>query len=228
MNNILSIGHRGAKGYAPENTLLSFQKALDLGVAGIELDVHLTADGEIVVIHDETIDRTTNEKGIVNQLSLAAIKKLRIDGEHEIPTLKEVLDLVNQHCFVNIELKGNGTAGAVVALIEHYVLEKNWQYSDFLLSSFNWNGLQEVAFLNANIPLGVLAQSNLDLAFAFSKFIKAKAIHPYFHLLDTENTTQMQERGFLVFPWTVNEIEDIQKIKSYPINGIITDFPDRI
>lgn len=227
MNKILKIGHRGAKGYVPENTLHSFQKAIDLHVDGIELDVHLSSDVEIIVIHDDTIDRTTNGKGLVNMLSLSELKKFQIEKEHNIPTLAEVLNLVNQKCFINIELKGNGTAKPVVALIERYVLEKNWDYRHFLVSSFDWNALQEVRLLNSEIPIGVLTETDLNLAFDFAKFIKAEAIHPYFHLLTKENTKQMQEKGIQVFPWTINEIEDIQKIKTFNINGIISDFPDR-
>jgi glycerophosphoryl diester phosphodiesterase len=82
--------------------------------------------------------------------------------------------------------------------------------------------------LNENIPIGILTETNLDLAFSFAKFMKAEAIHPEFHLLTQENTTQMQAKGIQVFPWTVNEYEAIQKIKTYNVNGIITDFPDRI
>ena len=225
---MLKIGHRGAKGYEPENTLASFQKALDMLVDGIELDVHLSADGEIIVIHDETIDRTTNGKGFVNALSLRKLKAFRIDGKHKIPTLKEVFDLVNQDCFINIELKNYESTDKVVSLIEKYVAKKSWNYDQFLVSSFDWNALQQVAFLNDKIPIGVLTETDLDLALAFAKFIQAKSIHPHFHLLTKENTVQMQEKGLQVFPWTINELEDIQKIKTFHVNGIITDFPNRI
>jgi glycerophosphoryl diester phosphodiesterase len=222
------IGHRGVKGYEPENTLVSFQKALDMQVDGIELDVHLSADGELMVIHDETIDRTTNGKGFVNKLSLHELKAFRIDNKHQIPTLKEVFDLVNQNCFINIELKKYDTAEKVVSLIEKYVIKKGWKYDRFLVSSFDWNALQQVAFLNDKIPIGVLTETGLELALAFAKFIQAKSINPHFHLLTKENTAQMQEKGLQVFPWTVNETEDIQKIKAFNVNGIITDFPNRI
>ena len=225
---MLKIGHRGAKGYAPENTLISFQKAIEMGVDGIELDVHLSADGEIIVIHDVTIDRTTNGHGFINKLSLPELKAVRIEKEHTIPTLAEVFDLVNKQCFINIELKGKGTIIPVATLIEKYVFEKNWKYEHFLVSSFDWLALLDIHLSNSKIPLGVLTEHDVDLAFTFAKYIEAKAIHPYYHLLTKENTAQMQEKGLQVFPWTVNEKEDIQKLKSFNVNGIITDFPDRI
>ncbi|MFV8270692.1 glycerophosphodiester phosphodiesterase [Flavobacterium sp. GT2N3] len=225
---MLKIGHRGANGHEPENTFVSFQKALDMQVDGIELDVHLSADGEIIVIHDETIDRTTNGNGFVSALSLRELKAFRIDGKHQIPTLKGVFDLVNQDCFINIELKRYEATEKVVSLIEKYVTKKGWKYDRFLISSFDWSALQQVAFLNDAIPIGVLTETDLDLALAFAKFIQAKSIHPYFHLLTEENTVKMQEKGLQVFPWTINELEDIQKIKTFNVNGIITDFPNRI
>ena len=225
---MLKIGHRGAKGYEPENTFVSFQKALDMQVDGIELDVHLSSDSEIIVIHDETIDRTTNGKGFVNTLSLLELSAIRIDGKYEIPTLKEVFDLVNQDCFINIELKSYEATDKVVSLVEKYVTKKGWKYDRFLVSSFDWNALQQVAFLNDKIPIGVLTETDLDLALAFAKFIQAKSIHPHFHLLTKENTAQIQQKGLQVFPWTINEVEDIQKIKTFNVNGIITDFPNRI
>jgi glycerophosphoryl diester phosphodiesterase len=238
MKKILKIGHRGAKGYEAENTLISFQKALDMQVDGIELDVHLSADEQVVVIHDETIDRTTNGKGAVNKLSLLELKSFRIVNKKDpnflsevalqIPTLQEVLDLVNQDCFINIELKGVNTAEKVVGLIENYVSEKKWKYDNFIVSSFDWNALQQIRFLNPEVPIGILVETNLDLAFSFAKFMKAEAIHPYFHLLNHENTKQIQAKGISVFPWTVNEIEDIEKMIALKVDGIITDFPNRI
>ena len=225
---MLKIGHRGAKGHEPENTLVSFQKAVNMQVDGIELDVHLSADGEIIVIHDETIDRTTNGKGFVNALSLRELKAFRINENYQIPTLTEVFDLVNQDCFINIELKSYESTDKVVSLIEKYVIKKEWNYDRFLVSSFDWNALQQVAFLNDKIPIGVLTETDLDLALAFAKFIQAKSIHPHFHLLTKENTARIQEKGMKVFPWTINEVEDIQKIKTCNVNGIITDFPNRI
>jgi glycerophosphoryl diester phosphodiesterase len=225
---MLKIGHRGARGHAPENTLIGFQKAIDMHVDSIELDVHLSLDKELMVIHDDTIDRTTNGKGFVNTLSLPELKRVCIDHLHAIPTLTEVLNLIDQRFDINIELKSYETADKVVDLIEKYVSEKKWNYNQFLVSSFDWSALQRVALLNSKIPIGVLTETNLDLAFAFAKVIKAKSIHPYFHLLTEENTAKMQEIGFQVFPWTVNEIEDIKRIKTYNVDGIISDFPDRL
>jgi glycerophosphoryl diester phosphodiesterase len=228
MQRILNIGHRGAKGHVAENTLASFQKALNFNANGIELDVHMTADGEIVVIHDDTLDRTTDGHGVVNSLPLQQLKKLRIEGRHEIPTLGEVFDEIGRNCFINVELKGNGTAKPVVKLINRYISDKKWHYEDFIISSFDWNALQQVQFLNPKIRVGILTLTDLDLAIGFGEFINAYAIHPYFHLLTKENTQAMQEKGFRVFPWTVNETEDLEKMKSFNVNGIITDFPDRL
>lgn len=228
MNKMLKIAHRGAKGYEPENTLQAFQKALDLNADGIELDVHLSVDGHIIVIHDETIDKMTNGQGFVNTLSLPELKSFLIAEKHEIPTLNEVFDLVDKKCLINIELKSKDALQCVSTLIEKYVSEKNWKYEHFIVSSFDWSALQHVHDLNQNIPIGVLTETDLNLALSFAETIKAKAIHPYYHLLNEKNTREIQEKGFLVLPWTVNIEEDIQKIKNYKVNGIITDFPDKI
>ncbi|WP_264536003.1 glycerophosphodiester phosphodiesterase [Flavobacterium sp. N1736] len=225
---MLKIAHRGAKGYEPENTLKAFQKALDLNADGIELDVHLSADGHIIVIHDETIDKMTNGKGFVNTLSLPELKSFLIKEKHQIPTLNEIFDLVNKKCLINIELKSAETFTKVVDLIEEYVSEKNWNYDHFIISGFDWNALKKVHNLNSNIPIGVLTETDLDLALAFAETIKAKAIHPYYHLLNQENVNHIQKKGFLVLPWTINIDEDIQKIKNYNVDGIISDFPDKI
>lgn len=222
MNPILKIGHRGAKGYEPENTLISFQKAIDLKVDGLELDVHLSLDDKIIVIHDESIDRTTKGKGFVNEFSALEL------GKYGIPKLIEVLDLVDRRCFVNIELKGIGTSKPVVELIANYILEKNWKYNDFLVSSFDWKMLEEVRLLSPKIRIGILTEGSIDEALAFAKKTKAFSINPNYSFLSRENVALMQEKGFEVYPWTVNSTEDIQKIKSFNVNGIISDFPKRI
>ncbi len=226
--NLLKIGHRGAKGYAPENTIIAFQKAIVLGCDGIELDVHLSLDNEVIVIHDETIDRTTNGKGFVNQKNLSEIKTYLIDEKFQIPTLNEVLEILNHNLFINIELKSYETVEKVIEIVEKYVQEKNLNYRNFIISSFDWNALQQVRFLNDKIQIGVLTATDLDLAFSFAKFINAKTINPYFHLLNQENVAKMQNKGFEIHTWTVNEIEDIQKMKALKVDAIISDFPDRI
>ncbi|GEC71000.1 glycerophosphoryl diester phosphodiesterase [Flavobacterium flevense] len=225
---MLKIGHRGAKGYEPENTLIAFEKAIHLGVDGIELDVHLSSDNELIVIHDETVDRTTNGKGKVNQLSLKELKALKIENTAEIPTLTEVFDLVNQLCFINIELKGIGTPKPVIQLISRYISEKNWDYNHFLISSFDWKMLEETHSLDPKIKIGVLTEESIDSALAFAKKINAFAINPYYKLLSKENVILMQQKGFEIYPWTVNSENAIQKIKTFNVNGIISDFPDRI
>ncbi|NRT16032.1 glycerophosphoryl diester phosphodiesterase [Flavobacterium sp. 28A] len=225
---MLKIGHRGARVYEPENTLIGFQKALALTVDQIELDIHSSVDGEIMVIHDETVDRTTNGSGYVNSFTRLELQQFQIERQQYIPTLIEVLNLIDRKCSINIEIKSNGLADKLVGIIEQYVTEKQWKYGDFIVSSFEWDNLEKVRLLNPTIPIAVLTETSIEDALAFAKKIKAQAINPDFQMLSTENVSQMQQTGFQVFPWTVNEIEDIKRIQSYKVDGIISDFPDRL
>ncbi len=215
---MLKIGHRGAKGHLPENTLASFEKAIALGVDMIELDVWLSSDKIPMVIHDETIDRTTSKMGLVTDYNAKELQHLGI------PTLRDVFELVDNRCEINVEIKTFSATQAVLNLIA----KNTFNQSKILISSFDWNALQEVRFHDEDIRIGVLTETDLDLAMAFAKFIKAEAIHPYYHLLTAENVEKIKEKGFKVFPWTINEPEDITFVKSLEVDGIITDFPERL
>ena len=219
---MLKIGHRGAKGYVAENTLASFQKAIDLQVDGIELDVHVSLDGEIMVIHDETIDRTTSGKGFVKNLSS---NELQFYG---IPTLREVLDLINNNLLVNIELKSDHSVEKVIEIINFYCSEKNWNINDFIISSFNWELLLKVKSLNKNIKIGVLTENNIESAVDFAVANQAFSINPYFKLLNSENVELMHKEKIQIHTWTVNSLEDLTFVKKLKVDAIISDFPDRI
>lgn len=222
LNKILKIGHRGAKGYIPENTLASFQKAIDFKVDGIELDVHLSSDGIAVVIHDKTIDRTTTRSGFVNDFTE---KELMLFG---IPTLEEVFKLVNKLCFINIEIKDSTAIFVVLKLIKKYISNENWSENLFQISSFDWNILKIISKLNSKIHLGVLTEYNIEEAILFAKEITAHSINPNYKLLNAENVNSIHENGFKIYTWTVNSKEDITFVKSLNIDGIISDFPDRL
>ncbi|RZJ66740.1 MAG: glycerophosphodiester phosphodiesterase [Flavobacterium sp.] len=222
------IAHRGAKGHVSENTIAAFQKALEMNAHGIELDVHLSSDGEIIVFHDGHTDRLTGVSGSVIDMTLAEIRQLKVDLHHQIPTLAEVFDLIDKKILINIELKVEAAAKPVTELIEKYVSEKNWNYDSFLVSSFDWTALREIRNWNAKIPLGVLTETDLDLAIGFAKSIKAETIHPYFHLLNPENVEKTKAENLLLYAWTVNMPEDISRIRSLGVDGLITDYPDRI
>lgn len=215
---MFKIGHRGAKGHLPENTLASFEKAIGLGVDMIELDVRLSFDKVPMVLHDETIDRTTSKTGLVTDYNAKELQQLGI------PTLRNVFELVDNRCEINVELKTFSATQAVLDLIAKSTFDQN----KILISSFDWNALQEVRFHDEDIRIGVLTETDLELALAFAKFIKAVAIHPYYHLLTAENVQKIKEKGFKVFPWTINEPEDITFVQSLEVDGIITDFPERL
>ena len=219
---MLKIGHRGAKGYVAENTLASFQKAIDLQVDGIELDVHVSRDGEIMVIHDETIDRTTSGKGFVKNLSS---NELQFYG---IPTLREVLDLINNNLLVNIELKSDNSVEKVIEIINFYCSEKNWNINNFIISSFNWEFLLKVKSLHKNIKIGVLTEDNIESAIDFAVANQAFSINPYFKLLNSENVELIHKEKIQIHTWTVNSLEDLTFVKKLKVDAIISDFPDRI
>lgn len=224
---VLKIGHRGAKGHLAENTLPSIKKALSLGVDAIEIDVHRCASGELVVFHDFTLDRMTDGTGEISKFTYKALQKLKTRGNFEIPTLSQVLTLIDNKCLLNIELKGPDTAKEAARIITFYVEKKGWDYSNFIVSSFQEDLLKTVFGVNKNIPLGVLTDTNIERSVLLAKAINAVSIHIDYTMLTEEIVSELK-KDFKVFAYTVNNLNPLKRIKSYGVDGIISDYPDRI
>ncbi|MEY8850121.1 glycerophosphodiester phosphodiesterase [Psychroserpens sp. XS_ASV72] len=225
---MLKIGHRGAKAYVAENTIASINKALELHVDGIEIDVHCCASGELVVFHDFTLDRMTNGSGEVSKLTLQELKQLKVNGKYSIPTLQEVLNKIDKRCLINIELKGKGTANTTMQMIQEYISNHNWSNEHFLISSFQHHELEAVYDENPKLRLAVLTKASVSEAIEFAQTINAYAIHPNLALLTKDNVKTAQDKGFKVNVWTVNDKEAIERMKRYGVDGIISDNPDLI
>ena len=228
MKQFLKIGHRGAKGLVAENTLESIQKALDIGVDMIEIDVHKCTSGELWVIHDFTLDRTTDGSGEIAKRTAEVISKLRIEGRYKIPLLTEVLDLIEGKCMINIELKGLNTAEPLSKVVKQRVASGKWKYSDFIISSFQKNELFETRKLDEKVPIAVLSKASVPEAIELGKRLKASAIHPSLGIITRDNTKLSQDAGFKVNVWTVNEREDIRRMIDFGVDGIISDYPNRL
>jgi len=225
---ILKIGHRGASGYEPENTLRSFRKALELKVDMVELDVHLCKSGELVVIHDKAVSRTTNGRGDVKKKTVTELKSLDAGKGEKIPLLQEVLDLVNRKAKVNIELKGRGTAKSVLDCIENYVHQRNWRYDDFLLSSSDPRELSGVVSLNHHALIGVLGAKGSTQLIRTAEKLNAYSVHPSFKGVTQKFVEAAHQKGMKVFVWTVNDASDIERMKSLQVDGIFSDYPDQL
>ena len=228
MQKPLKIGHRGAKAHLTENTIASVKKALELGVDGIEIDVHLCASGELVVFHDFTLDRITNGFGEVSNHTLTELKSLKVDGEFSIPTLLEVLDTIDKKCLINIELKGEDAAAETCKVVSHYIENKGWAIDQFIISSFQFQELEAVFKINSNFRLGILTEATVIDALEFAKSVNAYAIHPNFDLLSKQHVEMAQYQGYKVYTWTVNDDESIKRITSYGVDAIISDNPERL
>lgn len=222
MKKPLIIGHRGAMGYETENTLLSFQKALDLFVDMIEIDVYVIKTGEVVVFHDKTLKRLASSLENIEDLTLEEVKNINLIGNHQIPTLVEVIEFINKRVPINIELKGNKTALPTQKIIEKY------QNHHFLISSFNWDELTVFRKLNSKIPIAVLSEQNHLNAIHIAKKLKAIAINPWFFTLTKHEVEEIQSNGLQVYTYTVNEITDIKEAIYFGVDGMFCNYPDRI
>lgn len=228
---MLKIGHRGARGYAPENTLKSFQKAIELGVDAIELDVQLCKSGELIVMHDDTVDRTTDGSGFVKKIKLKDLKKLDAGMGERIPILEEVLDLVDRRVKVNIELKGPKTAKPVMKLIDEYVKKKGWNLDDFIISSFIRREIKEARILNPMIQIGVLISKPRLIdrwSFRFAQKIHANFIGLSLKIASKRLVHRAHKYGLKVFVYTVNDPKDVKRLAEYGVDGIFSDYPDRL
>lgn len=226
--NPLVIGHRGARGHVAENTVASVQKALDLGVDGIEVDIFLCASGELVVFHDKTLDKLTNATGYIENLDLDSIKKITVLGKEPIPTLKEVIETINGKVKLNIELKGSQTAAPTAALLESYFKEGRFNPSDFFISSFDWDELALFYQATQEVPIAVLTEDDPLDAIPIAKSLNAFAINPEFVSLTHKNVRKIHQAGLKVYPWTINELADIAHAKALEVDAIITDYPERV
>lgn len=227
-HKILKIGHRGAKAYLAENTIESINKALELGVDGIEIDVHQCASGELVVFHDFTLDRMTNGSGELAECTLSELKQLYILNKYRIPTLEEVLDNIGNDYLLNVELKGINTAKKACEIIMLYIQKFGWNYDNFIVSSFQHKELEEVFKIDKQVRLGVLTKASLMEAVEFAETINAYSIHPNYALVTSKNLKLAKEKGYKVFVWTVNMKDTIKRMQAYGVDGIISDAPDRL
>lgn len=226
-SEILIIGHRGAMGHCTENTIASIEKALELQCDMIEIDVYKIKTGEIVVFHDRTLDRMTNKKANIESLCYDNLQNVIIKGGHKIPTLQKAIETINQRAVLNIELKGVDTAKSSYDIIQIFI-KNGFKKENFLFSSFNWSELSDIHLLDPSFPLAVLTKGKPEQAISFAKLIQAKAINPSFRNLNKKNIQLIKEQGLKVYPWTVNTPRDIQRMKSLEVDGIITNFPERI
>ena len=223
----LVIGHRGAMGHETENTLASVQKAIDLDVDQMEIDVFKIKSGEIVVFHDDDVERLTDGTGKIEEYTWEELQKLNVLGGHKIPLLQEVLDVIDGKVGLNIELKGANTAADTDRIMKEYVDGKGWRLDDFIISSFNWDELRAMRALNSEIRIAVLTGKDPLDAMLVAKELNAEAINPYFEQLTRENVFEIKEAGYKIYTWTVNEPEDILSMKRHGVDGIITNFPER-
>ena len=224
----LVIGHRGAMGHETENTLASVKKALELGVDMIEIDVFKIKSGEIVVFHDQTVDRLANATGNIEDFDILDVKQMVLDGNHSIPLLQEVIRALDDNVRLNIELKGAGTSDRVNFIVKAIMKERGWDLDKFLISSFNWDELKSMREHNNDIPIAVLTEDNPLDAMKIAQELKAEAINPNFKDLDAETVKKIKAEGFKIYTWTVNEPKDIDLMESYGVEGIITNYPERI
>lgn len=232
----INFAHRGFSGEFPENTMLAFQKAVETGCDGIELDVHLTKDGKIVVIHDDTLERTTNGIGYVKDYTLEELKQLdaaaRYKGKFKgvtIPTLEEYFEFIKDYPILsNIELKNtlyyySNLEEKVIELIYEYHLEEKAMFC-----SFNIPSMMRCKELEPQLKTGLLYGENLGNCGEFAQKCHADFWHPHFSKMKKEDYDNCAMHGIGVNVWTVNEEDDMKRLIGYRVNGIITNFPNKL
>ncbi len=233
----INYAHRGASGYYPENTMIAFEKAIEHGCTGIETDVHMTNDGYLVLMHDEKIDRTTDGTGYIKDYNLGELrqldagkwKALDFSGER-IPTVEELIELAkSKDIIINFEIK---TDVIWYKDIEQKLIEIIHKYNaadKIIISSFNHYTIHKCKQIDKNIKTGLLYMEGLFEPHLYAKIVGAEAIHPYFPAIDSKEVIdRVRAAGVMVNPYTINEEEVMKRFLNYGIDGIITNYPDKL
>ncbi|MCA0452969.1 MAG: glycerophosphodiester phosphodiesterase [Chloroflexi bacterium] len=227
-------GHRGARAYAPMNTIPSFEMALAQGATGVELDTHLSKDGQLIVLHDFSVDATTDGKGLAKNMTLAQLKELDAGSSFSkeyagvrIPTLSEVFEAVGQKCFINVEIKSDtqetdGVEQAVADCIRQHGLE-----ASVIISSFNPLALKRFRAILPNVPIGYLYAPDYDFSAAMDG-LAHEARHPQDVMIDAAYMEWARQHNYRVNTWTVNDPQRAAELYKLGVDAIITDKPDVI
>lgn len=230
-----NIAHRGFSGKYPENSMLAFQKAYEAGCDGVEMDVHLTRDHVIVIMHDEDIARTTNGKGLIKDYTYEELRAFDASAEFRgmygftpIPTLKEYCTWAkNLPLLTNIELKNSvyyydGLEEAVIRMLREYGMENR-----VILSSFNNASILKCRKLAPEIVCGFLMEGCIGNAGAYAASMDVPCIHPEWRALSEEEIASAKQHGIQINTWIVNEEAEMRRLARLGVDGIITNFPDR-
>jgi glycerophosphoryl diester phosphodiesterase len=229
--SVRNIAHRGASGTFPENTLAAFRAAIEAGAQMCELDVQLTRDRAVVVMHDDTVDRTTDGHGAVADLTLDELKRLDAgvrfrDGARRgerVPTLDEVFETVAGRCALNVELKEAGFEREVAAIMRKWHAE-----GDSMVSSFDWKALETMRTVDPEIRTGVLAEKQPERMLDAALRMRAYSVNPRFDMVTREFCGRAHQGGLTVLTWTVDAPELMRYLIDAGVDGIMTNYPERM
>lgn len=223
---MLVFAHRGASGYAPENTLAAIEMAMLFPIHGIEIDIHW-ADNELWVIHDSRLERTTNGQGRISERTVDQLKALDAGQGQRLPTLREVLQTVHGRCALNLELKSVRGAIQVLNLLDEAVDKLGFTPQQFLLSSFNHHLINEIHSINRRYLTGALTAScPIDYA-SFAQALDCHSIHIDIDFVSAEFVRDAHARGLQVYLYTVDGETDIRYAWQLGVDGIFSNYPDR-
>jgi len=218
----LIVGHRGAGALAPENTLLSFQTAIDIGCDRTELDVHLSKDNEVIVIHDKSVDRTTDGSGLVNKMTLSDLKQLNCAKGQKIPTLEEIIDLCKDKIDLHIELKGKNTSAPINEL-----LTKNNMIDQAIVISFNIDMIREIKKLNSKLAVGYLFKEMSPTVWHYAQSVPLQYLCPFSKIVNKKMMEQARLMNLKVHAWRVNKKRLGEKLFKLGVDSVDTDYPDK-
>ncbi len=241
---MLKIGHRGAKAYAPENTISSFKKALEFGVDMVEFDIQITKDLHPVVVHDKSLKRLAKKYLRIRKLNLTELKKIEIKGKETIPTLGEVLEVIGNKVGMDIELKVRGSSQIVIQTLRDYKID----FKDVMISSNHAGDIRVAERLEPDITTALIFRSVNSFSFWFALDFLAILFLPFTmyyirwlvyragadflcinHLLLNKRKVEVfKKKGIKICAWTVNNRRKIEYLKDLGIDGIITNYPDRL
>lgn len=222
----ICIAHRGASGYEQENSMASFQRAIAMGSTWIELDVQ-TVEGSAIVFHDRELMRLTGTAGSTSTISLSALRKLVLPNGEKIPFLQDVFTTLQGQVALQIELKGFRAAEAVSTEISR-ALAAGWSTSRILVSSFDHEELHRFNRLQPEIPLGLLIYGYPLNCVQVAQTLGVTSVHMRLPFVSKERIASLQKAGFRVFIYTVNEPQEISYLVDLKVDGIFTDYPDRV